>query len=206
MHIPIAFMVESRFRIVPVERGLGGLRLVEEPVTPYVKDYDAADGGPSGWPHRWDISNWGILVAYEGNRLVGGAAVAWKTKELLMLGGPAGSAVLWDLRSRSELPRHRCRWAFFANALDWARGRDCRRLKVETQNTNLPACRFYARQGCELISINEDAYPDLVDEVQLIWAKELSTRYVADVERDHLSDQACHNLPGSSAQGSPGSP
>jgi hypothetical protein len=44
---------------------------------------------------------------------------------------------------------------------------------VETQNINVPACRFYARQGCVLGAIHPDAYPDLPDEVQLLWWLEL---------------------------------
>ena len=47
-------------------------------------------------------------------------------------------------------------------------------MKVETQNVNVPACRFYARQGCVLGAINRFAYPDLPDEVQLLWYKTLS--------------------------------
>ena len=43
---------------------------------------------------------------------------------------------------------------------------------VETQNVNVRACRFYARQGFALGAVNRDAYPDLPDEVLLLWYKE----------------------------------
>jgi hypothetical protein len=46
-------------------------------------------------------------------------------------------------------------------------------LKVETQNTNAPACRFYARHGFELRVVNRAAYPTLPDEIQLFWYKDL---------------------------------
>jgi len=42
-------------------------------------------------------------------------------------------------------------------------------LKVESQNINVPACRFYDAQGCELRAVQHGAYPDLPDEVQLLW-------------------------------------
>ena len=43
--IPIRFRVGSIFRIVVIDGGLGGFRLIEEAVdTPYVKDYDAQGG------------------------------------------------------------------------------------------------------------------------------------------------------------------
>jgi GNAT superfamily N-acetyltransferase len=37
--------------------------------------------------------------------------------------------------------------ALFRAAEDWSRRRGCRTLKVETQNINLPACRFYVHMG-----------------------------------------------------------
>ena len=36
-----------------------------------------------------------------------------------------------------------------------------------------PACRFYAKQGCELAAIHRFAYPELPNEVQLLWYKDL---------------------------------
>src|SRR5258706_11734323 len=36
-------------------------------------------------------------------------------------------------------------------ALDFARQCDVRAIMIETQNTNLAACKFYARMGCHLI-------------------------------------------------------
>jgi len=37
----------------------------------------------------------------------------------------------------------------------------CRLLKIETQNTNVQACRSYERQGCRLEAIHRAAYPEL---------------------------------------------
>ena len=61
----------------------------------------------------------------------------------------------------------------FRAAEDWARARHCVELKVETQNINVPACRFYAQQRCTLKSVRFDAYPDLPNEIQLLWHKAL---------------------------------
>ena len=49
----------------------------------------------------------------------------------------------------------------------------CRDLKVETQNINVAACRFYAARGCRLREVNADAYPGLPGEVQFIWRRQL---------------------------------
>jgi hypothetical protein len=63
--------------------------------------------------------------------------------------------------------------ALFAAVETWARSRGCFQLKVETQNTNVAACRFYAHEGCVLRTVRKGAYPDLPDEVQLLWFKDL---------------------------------
>jgi len=60
----------------------------------------------------------------------------------------------------------------FQNTADWARRHGCKRLKIETQNVNVPACRFYVRQGCELGIIHRYGYvghPQVEHEVMLVW-------------------------------------
>jgi ribosomal protein S18 acetylase RimI-like enzyme len=64
--------------------------------------------------------------------------------------------------------------ALFRAADAWAASRGCRRLEVETQNVNVGACRFYARQGCALAAIDRLAYPELPDETMLLWCRELA--------------------------------
>ena len=173
--VPIRFRVESRFRVEPVRAGLGGWTLTEEVVhPPYLKDYDAdEEEDPSRWLHRWDTSNWGVFAALDGDRRLGGAVVAWKTPDLHMLEGGDELAALWDIRVGPERRREVVGSALFQSVVDWAQAKKCRWLKVETQNINLPACRFYARQGCELRAIHRDAYHELPDEVQLLWYKDL---------------------------------
>lgn len=168
--VPIAFRVESHFLVVPIHNGLGSLRFIEEPVIPYVKDYDAdVSERPSQWLKRWDISQWGILSAFKGTQRVGGAAVAWKTPGVNMLEGREDLACLWDLRVSPDHRNKGLGHRLFTHALAWSRERLCRRLKVETQNINVPACRFYARQGCELGGINRYAYDKTLNEIQLLW-------------------------------------
>jgi ribosomal protein S18 acetylase RimI-like enzyme len=173
--VSIAFRVTSRLRVESIEEGLGGLRLIEESVEPsYVKDYDAENGGgPERWLRRWDMSNWGVFCAYDGSRWVGGAVVAWKTPGVHMLEERDDLAVLWDIRVHPECRGRGIGTALFQQAVAWARQKGCRQLKVETQNVNVPACRFYARQGCELGAIHRWAYPELPDEVQLLWYLDL---------------------------------
>ena len=47
---------------------------------------------------------------------------------------------------------------------------------IETQNINVNACRFYAKQGCKLGGINRYGYgdhPQVKHEVMLIWYLDL---------------------------------
>jgi ribosomal protein S18 acetylase RimI-like enzyme len=173
--VSIAFLVSCRLQVEPVAGGLGGFKLIEEKVEPpYVKDYDQnRDEGPTRWMKQWDISNWGVLSAFDETQRVGGAVVAWNTPGVHMLEERVDLAALWDIRVD---PGYRARGVgsqLFAQAVEWSRRHGCRLLKIETQNNNTGACRFYAKQGCTLGGILRWAYPDLPEEVQMLWYKTL---------------------------------
>ncbi|HEV2863373.1 MAG TPA: GNAT family N-acetyltransferase [Pyrinomonadaceae bacterium] len=173
--IPISFEVESVFDVTALGGGLGGLILSERRLdTPYVKDYDTAEGEhPSLWAGRFDVSNWGFVGAHSNGARVGGAVVAFNTQGVSMLEGRRDLAVLWDIRVSPEARGQGVGFALFRAAGTWAAARGCRQLKIETQNINVPACRFYARQDCVLGAINRFAYREFPDEVQLLWYKSL---------------------------------
>jgi len=170
--VPIAFEVRSVFEVA--EAG-GGFELTERPVAaPYLKDHDAIPGeGPATWPKHFDLSSWALFAAWRDGRRVGGAAVAFDTSGVDMLEGRRDLAVLWDIRVAPYVRARGVGTALFRAAEAWARERGCAELKVETQNIDVPACRFYARQGCVLAEANRGAYPTLPHEVQLIWRKPL---------------------------------
>ncbi|MEM7247339.1 MAG: GNAT family N-acetyltransferase [Acidobacteriota bacterium] len=173
--ISIAFDVTSRLEVELLDSGLGGMTLRERPVaTPWRKDYDVVPGhAPTDWPRRFDVSRWGLLTAFDGEERVGGCVLAHDTPGLHVLEGRPDTAELWDLR---VAPEHRGRGIgsrLFEAVREWARERGCRRLRIETQDINVPACRFYAARGCELAEIRRGAYPELPDETELVWALEL---------------------------------
>jgi GNAT superfamily N-acetyltransferase len=99
--------------------------------------------------------------------------VAWKTPALSMLEDREDLACLWDLRVSPEFRGRKFGHRLFTAALAWAKERNCRQLKVETQNINVPACRFYAAQGCALGQIDRFAYPESMNEVRLVWYRSL---------------------------------
>jgi GNAT superfamily N-acetyltransferase len=174
--ISIALEVTSVLDVHVREGGMGGITLVERPVLePWIKDYDGERGqGPVRWADRFDLTNWGLLSAWDDGRRVGGAVIAFDTPGVTMLRDRKDLAVLWDIRVRPEWRHSGVGSMLFRSVEAWARSRACRRLEVETQNINVPACRFYAGRGCELGAIDRLAYDDLPGEVELLWYKDLT--------------------------------
>lgn len=186
---PIAFLVDRVLEPVLLGgSGIDGIGFTEAPVTrPWPKDYDAIAGnGPLAWPRRFDLRNWGLLGAYRDHERVGGAVLAHRTVGVDMLEGRDDLAVLWDLRVAPAARGSRIGTALFCAAEQWALERGCRELKVETQNINVGACRFYARMGCVLGTINAHAYPAHPEEIQLFWYRTLP----ADTSEDSLPEEA----------------
>src|SRR5262245_61154511 len=174
--IPIAFEVREILDVRASEELLAGRSLVTRPVSaPDLKDYDTYGGeGPLRWADRFDLSHWQLFEATIGSRRVGGAAVVLDSAEVEMCEARSDLAVLWDIRVSPEERRRGVGSALLRAVEDWAVVNGGRGLKVETQDTNVPACRFYARHGCALGGIHRHVYPDLPDEIQLLWYKQLA--------------------------------
>jgi len=172
--IPMRLWVSSCYRMDKIDRGLGGFALVEVPVAvPYCKDFCIGnDEHVSRW-ERWDITHWAFFMAFDGARPVGAATVASRTQGVNMLAGRDDLAVLWDLRVDEAYKRRGIGQKLMHMALDWSREQGLQQMKIECQNTNVPACKFYHKQGAVLSEVNEYAYyHDLEQfrhEIQLIW-------------------------------------
>ena len=153
-----------------------GVRFVEIPIPLRRKDYDAFEE-PSEWARRFDVTGWGLVTVWaddesEGNARIGGALIAMDTAEVDLLDGRRDLALVWDMRVAPAWRGRGVGRALWAAAEAWARARGCAEVRVETQDTNPAACRFYARQGLRPIAIAPDAYPGL-DEAMVLWARSL---------------------------------
>ena len=172
--ISIAFEVRSVLDLTIVDGGLGGFVLRErELASPYIKDYDCIGGSPDDWSKDFDITNWVLHSVWIDGRRAGGIVVAFRTEGVDMLERRNDLAVIWDLRVARDLRGRGLGSALFAAAEACAKAQGCKQLKVETQNVNVPACRFYARRGCTPGGIHRFVYPLLPQEVQLLWYKDL---------------------------------
>jgi len=173
--IPMAFEVRTILEPAVIDAGLGGIGLREVPVdAPYVKDYAALPGNmPADWAKDFDLAHWSLVTARTDGRLVGGIVIAFDTPGVHMLEGRGDLAVLWDVRVEPAARRQGVGAALFTAVERWAKDRGCVELKVETQNVNVPACRFYAQRGCTLRAVDRSAYPELPGEAQLLWSKRI---------------------------------
>ena len=178
--VPIRFEVKSVLEPVLVNNGLGGILLRETPVEkPYIKDYDSYTETPLDWPKKFDVSKWVFLLAMNGVIAVGAAAVAFDTTGVFMLEARRDLSVLWDIR---VCPEYRgVGIPLFKYAANWSRAHGCTQMKIETQNVNVPACRFYQRMGAKLGEIHRFGYaaiPAVAHEVMLNWYLDLGGCFI----------------------------
>ena len=171
-----SYEVTSVLRVVPKDGGLAGLEFVEEAVeTPYRKGGDTPDDSPSFWPPKTENGEFVAFLAEEDSFAVGGAAVVLNPSGAFLLERRSSLAGLWDIRVH---PRYRHRGigsTLLLHAAGWAGRRGCSQLRVECQNVNVTACRFYAKH-CALGGIERygyAAFPDVAHETMLLWYRDL---------------------------------
>ena len=148
-----------------------GWRLAERPLA---EPYDKADGYDFDRTERANIrerlrlGNGLHLVVEADGRMAGVLDVTpqeWNH-----------TAWVWNIMLDRSIRRQGIGRELFRRAVGWARRQGYRALVFETQTNNVPACKFYARMGCELEGLR-DAYYSNRDvqrqEVALFWVYKL---------------------------------
>lgn len=173
--VPQNVDVRSEYRVEPIDGGLGGLRMTETPVTPYVKDLSQYERATE-YEQLFDIATWRFYMAFDGDRPVGALTLAGPTEGMHMLAGRSDACVLWDIRVADERKHQGVGQQLLDSAVAAARAQGYRQMIIECQNNNVPACRFYRKQGAILGKVDRYAYysdPEIRNEVQLIWYLDL---------------------------------
>ena len=175
--LPMLVYVNSKLEVNKIDKGLGGILLREVSVNPYVKDLGQYEP-PTEFPKKFNIGNWGFFAAYHQGTLIGAATVVYQTKEVIMLGGRDDLCVLWDIRVDDQYKRRGIGSGLFQMAVTWAKEKGIRQMKIECQNNNVPAVRFYHKHGAVLRAVDEYFYyddPDSREEVALFWYLDLQS-------------------------------
>jgi GNAT superfamily N-acetyltransferase len=186
--IPMLVQVESKLEAEKINRGLGGTLFREVPVDPYTKDLGQYEP-PTEFSKKFDTKDWAFFAAYDQGVLIAAATVACKTKEILMLDGRDDLCILWDIRVEDARKRCGVGTKLFQMAVIWAKSKGFRQMKIECQNINLPAIRFYHKFGAVLCALDEYFYySDLEsrEEVALIWYLDLQ-------DESDVSCFSCYN-------------
>ena len=173
--IPMLVKVDSEYKLEKVQAGLGGILLVEKPVEPYSKDLGQY-ARATDLARQFDLSNWAFLMAYDAKTPVGGAIVVCQSPEINMLAGRKDLGVLWDIRVEQNHQAKGVGTMLFEHVTAWCKARELKQLKIECQNNNVAACKFYQKQGASLGEINTYAYyldAECANETQLIWYLDL---------------------------------
>lgn len=168
--------VHSEYRVRLLDGGLGGLLLEEVPVAPLVKDLSQYERATE-YETLFDIATWRFFMAFDGETPVGALTLAGPTEHLYMLNGRTDACVLWDIRVADGYKHRGIGQRLFDMAVAAARETGYRQMIIECQNNNVPACRFYRKQGAVLGKVDRYAYyddPMLRDETQLIWYLDLA--------------------------------
>ena len=86
--------------------------------------------------------------------------------------------VVWRLMIDLDYRGIRLVRRLWSHAITYANQQGARAIEVETQNTNVPACRFYERMGCTLSGLHTAHYDPATfagrePEIALFWTYHL---------------------------------
>jgi ribosomal protein S18 acetylase RimI-like enzyme len=174
--IDSSYGARSVLRVVPRDRGLGGFEFIEEKVAqPCTKSMGSPEDSPLCWPPKQESGAFTVFLALDGDLAVGGAVVIINPTAAILFERRETLAGLWDIRVRPEYRRTGLGSQLLLHAAAWAKKNGCNQLRIESQNVNVAACRFYAKH-CILGGVERFGYaacPDVAHEAMLLWYRDL---------------------------------
>jgi len=163
--------VHSEYKVKRIDNGLGGLALEEVSVESYIKDLSIYERATE-YEKEFDITNWRVYMAFDGDIPVGAMTIAGRTEGLNMLCGREDACVLWDIRVADAYKRKGIGQKLLDIGVVNAKKDGYQQMIIECQNNNVPACKFYQKQGAVLSKIDMYAYylePEIRNEIQFVW-------------------------------------
>ena len=167
--------ISSEYIVRRIDSGLGGFVFEEVKVEPHIKDLSKYEKAME-FEQMFDISNWRFYMAFDDETPIGAMTIAGPTEKMDMIGGRTDACVLWDIRISDKYKHMGIGQRLFNLGLENAKNDGYKLMIIECQNNNVPACRFYKKQGALLSKIDMHAYdsePGCENEVQFIWYLDL---------------------------------
>ena len=161
----------TEYKIKRIDNGRGGLVFEEISVEPYIKDLSVYNRVME-FKNKFNITNWRFYMAFDGNTPVGAMTIVGKTDGLNMLYGREDACVLWDIRIADAYKHNGIGQKLLDMGVSNAKKDGYQQMIIECQNNNVPACKFYQKQGAVLSKIDMYAYylePEVRNEIQFIW-------------------------------------
>ena len=115
-------------------------------------------------------------MAFDDEKPIGAMTIAGRTPELNMLSGRDDVCILWDIRIIDRYKHQGIGQKLLDMGIQEAKSDGYKQMIIECQNNNVPACKFYHKQGALLSKIDMYAYyheEACKDEVQFIWYLDL---------------------------------
>ena len=114
-----------------------------------------------------------LFIASDDGAPAGASAVARGVSSLYFDSRPE-EALLWDIRVSREHRQLGAGKALLEAAASWARAEGCNALLIETQDTNVAACRLYLSVGCRVRELGQPVYKEHSEDVLIVWRLGLS--------------------------------
>jgi GNAT superfamily N-acetyltransferase len=169
--ISCSFEVRSLVDLRRLKRSAGA-EIVEVVTDPWIKNYDdCLEDRPTSLPSR--LRSLAVFLAQdESGQTLGGCILCADAVAFPYARDP-GVVVVVDLRVQPAMRGQGIAAQLIDAACAWAKGFGFRLMRIETQDTNVPACRLYRRLGGRLHQIVEGAYRPHSEEAQVVWEMDL---------------------------------
>ena len=171
--IPMLVHIRTEYRAEKIANGLGGILLKEVEVPYRIKNLGKFCIA-SKLQEEFDISKWSFNIAYKDNNPVAGYILALQEPKLIH---QKDIAILWDLRVKDDERQQGIGAELVLELRKKALSFGINQIRIECQNNNVIACKFYEKMGAELISIRENAYwyeKECEEKIELMWNIDLN--------------------------------
>lgn len=131
-------------------------------------DFDATERENIRQRHAQNNTLIEVAIEIDTNRIIGILDVEQRTWN--------NTVWIWNIMLDESARGQGLGTWLIQRTIEWAKQKKARAIMLETQTNNVPACRFYAKMGFELVGINTMFYSNQDiqrDEIAIFWGYSL---------------------------------